>query len=105
MKQYNKIGGAERECELIIKRCVESILVAAMYPRLIVQVIVQIVNNDGGLLSAAVTAVGLALIDAGLPINDIMTSVTCAIDTNSDIIVDPTSLEEKVCNSIYWMQF
>lgn len=46
------------------------------FPNFQVDIYALLLDNDGSCLSAAVTAAGLALVDAGIPMYDIVTSVS-----------------------------
>lgn len=56
-------------------------------------------EDDGSVLAAAITAAGLAISDAGVPMYDIVTATSVAIVDNQ-IMVDPTKDEEEVCTSV-----
>ena len=49
------------------------------------------------IISTAMNAVCLALLDAGLPLHFVPISITCAVNDGSTILMDPTESEEKVC--------
>lgn len=51
------------------------------------------------LLSCFLNAACMALMDAGLPMSCLFCGVTCAIDTDGQIITDPTAAQEKVNGS------
>ncbi len=90
-------GSKEREYELIIKRCISQVVLCHLYPRLSIEIVIQVVHDDGGVLALSLTAAGLALIDAGIPMKDIITAIHSSVDCHGNIIVDPTLAEEKVC--------
>lgn len=48
------------------------------------------------MLSTAINATCLALMDAGLPLNYVPVSVACAIKEDNSILMDPSEDEEKV---------
>lgn len=56
----------------------------------------NVLENDGGVLGAAITCAGLALANASIPMYDIITASTIGI-VNGQIIVDPTAFEEDLC--------
>lgn len=51
---------------------------------------------DVQVLSAAINAVTMALIDAGIPMNAVVGSVTCMIGEENVILMDPTMEELNV---------
>ena len=56
---------SDREKEMIIRQAFEQFIDTSLYPRRIISIIVQVVVDDGSVLSAAINAVCLALVDAG----------------------------------------
>lgn len=54
------------------------------------------------LLSCFLNAACMALMDAGLPMSCLFCGVTCAIDSEGQIIVDPTAAQEKVKPKLVW---
>ncbi|XP_050067420.1 exosome complex component MTR3-like [Anopheles maculipalpis] len=71
-----------------------------LFPNLQIDVFVNVLEDDGSALSVAITAAGLALGDACIPMFDIVTAATAGILGNR-IIVDPTAEEEALCMDGY----
>ncbi len=80
----------------MLKQSLSTIILLHLFPRLSIEVCVQVLHNDGSLLSAAFSGACLALIDAGIPLSDIMTGVSCVISKDGSMLVDPTLVEEEV---------
>mmetsp|Transcript_43622 Transcript_43622/g.111513 ORF Transcript_43622/g.111513 Transcript_43622/m.111513 type:complete len:239 (-) Transcript_43622:333-1049(-) len=93
------VGRSDRESEYVIRRTLETVLLKAMHPRTVVQVVLQIVSDDGSLLSAALNAACFALVDAGVPMSGLFSSVTCALLPESVLVVDPTKEEEEAATA------
>ncbi|KAH7445218.1 hypothetical protein KP509_02G113000 [Ceratopteris richardii] len=87
-------GPSEREAEFILKRTLEYIVLTAMHPNTAISVIIQVVSDDGGALSCAMNAACSALVDAGIPLKGLI-AVTCAVDKDGVIYLDPINKEEK----------
>lgn len=83
-----------RESEVIIKRTFESGIRRELYPSSKIDIYVTIVQDDGGCLSAAINAVTLALIDAGIPMYDFVVSLTTAWIAD-DAFLDTGRLESS----------
>eukprot|EP01088_Endostelium_zonatum_P020172 TRINITY_DN7292_c0_g1_i1.p1 TRINITY_DN7292_c0_g1~~TRINITY_DN7292_c0_g1_i1.p1 ORF type:complete len:240 (-),score=60.78 TRINITY_DN7292_c0_g1_i1:71-769(-) len=87
-----------REIEKMMRSSLESIIVSTLHPRTLIAVVVQVLNDDGGVLSAAINAACLALLDAGVPLKSTIASVSCAIREdekgNNIILLDPSKKEE-----------
>lgn len=48
------------------------------------------------LLSSCLNAACVGLMDAGLPMSSLFCGVTCALDADGNILLDPTAKQEKV---------
>jgi len=77
-----------------IKATFEPVVQLNLYPRSHIDISVQVLQSDGSLLQAAINATTLALIDAGVPMNDYVCAVTCALHDNTPLL-DINSLEES----------
>jgi ribonuclease PH len=64
-------GSREREWEEVLRETVGGVLLAALHPRTLVTVVVQVLQADGALLSCAVNAACAALVDAGVPLTSL----------------------------------
>uniref|UniRef100_A0A182MBR5 Uncharacterized protein n=1 Tax=Anopheles culicifacies TaxID=139723 RepID=A0A182MBR5_9DIPT len=71
-----------------------------LFPNLRIDVFVNVLEDDGSTLAVAITAAGLALGDASIPMFDVVTAATAGILGNR-IIVDPTAEEETLCMDGY----
>lgn len=64
------------ELSLALKQIFEACIQTHLYPRSQIDVFVQVLHADGGELAASINAVTLALIDAGIALNDFV--VACS---------------------------
>ncbi|KAH9545147.1 hypothetical protein CY35_12G033400 [Sphagnum magellanicum] len=88
-------GKFEKEAELIVKRSLESIILAALYPNLGISIILQVINDDGSLLACAMNAACAALVDAGIPLTGLIAAVSCGVTVNNEVILDLLKSEEQ----------
>ncbi|KAG2218373.1 hypothetical protein INT45_013324 [Circinella minor] len=96
----------EKLQEQLLRTAIEPIILGGMMPRTLVQIVVQIVKDDGSALAAAVNGITLALLDAGIPMKFMSAALTCMIDrTSHDIIMDPTKEELENASSIHTFAF
>ncbi|KNC80276.1 hypothetical protein SARC_07370 [Sphaeroforma arctica JP610] len=70
----------------LIQEIFESAVVTTNYPRSQIDIFVQVMQADGGQLSACVNAACLALIDAGIPLSDYVCSVTSSFIEDTPIL-------------------
>mmetsp|Transcript_54095 Transcript_54095/g.161945 ORF Transcript_54095/g.161945 Transcript_54095/m.161945 type:complete len:251 (-) Transcript_54095:717-1469(-) len=83
----------------LIKRALEASVLLRLYPRSRVEVTIAVLADDGGRLCAAVNAATLALVDAGVPMRDMVCACSAGVAAGggpdgSDVeIVDLNRLE------------
>ncbi|XP_039539715.1 exosome complex component RRP46 [Pimephales promelas] len=85
----------ERAREQCVRETCEAALLLTLHPRSSLTVILQVVHDDGSLLSCCLNAACMALMDAGLPMSLLFCGVTCAISKEGQIITDPSAQQEK----------
>ncbi|KAG6896578.1 hypothetical protein C0992_007330 [Termitomyces sp. T32_za158] len=88
--------GDKRILELAatIKSTFEPVVQTNLYPRSQIDVFVQVLQQDGGLLQACINATTLALVNAGIPLLDFVCAVTGGVHSTSPLL-DLTLLEEN----------
>jgi 3' exoribonuclease family, domain 1 len=55
----------DAERELFLRRTLEQAVLLTHYPRMLISVIVQVLSDDGGVLSTAINGAAVALLNAG----------------------------------------
>ncbi|KAJ3126402.1 Exosome component 5 [Physocladia obscura] len=89
-------GTAERFYERTIREILEIAILKYLHPRTCIQVTVQVISDDGCILSSAINATILALLDAGVPLKNMVASVTCIVNSERILILDPSKSELDV---------
>uniref|UniRef100_A0A1B6FIE5 Uncharacterized protein n=1 Tax=Cuerna arida TaxID=1464854 RepID=A0A1B6FIE5_9HEMI len=86
----------DRIKENLVKNVCESALVTSLHPRTAINVIIQEMQDCGGGLACAVNSACLALINSGLSMRYLFAAVSCMVDGDGTIVIDPDSkqLEE-----------
>ncbi|XP_050214912.1 exosome complex exonuclease RRP46 homolog [Mercurialis annua] len=100
-----QIGKAEREYEMILKKTLQSICVLTVNPNTTTSVIVQVVHDDGSLLTCAINAACAALVDAGMPMKHLAVAICCCLAEDGYVILDPTKLEEQKMKGFTYLVF
>lgn len=90
----------EKEYEQIIRQTFEPVIMAENFPRAVISIVVQVIEDNGSLLSVAINAVSLALMDAGVPMLAVVTSATCGMLADGGLILDPSRAEEEVGRTV-----
>lgn len=82
------------ELAATIKSTFEPVVQTSIYPRSQIDIFVQVLQQDGGLLQACINATTLALANAGIPLLDFVCAVTGGVHSTSPML-DLTTLEEN----------
>ncbi|KAJ3229418.1 Exosome component 5 [Chytriomyces hyalinus] len=98
-------GTTERLYEKTIREILESVILKHLHPRTSVQVTLQVTSDDGCILSCAINATILALMDAGVGLKSMVASVTCIIDDSNQLVLDPSAEEIKGAKSVHVFTF
>ncbi|MGI0041761.1 MAG: exosome complex exonuclease Rrp41 [Nitrosopumilaceae archaeon] len=87
---------SRREIEIskVIKEALQSAVILKDFPRTVVDVFIEILQADGGSRCAALDAASVALVDAGIPMRDMVSA--CAAGKVADkIVLDVNDEEDK----------
>ncbi|KAJ9577817.1 hypothetical protein L9F63_005608 [Diploptera punctata] len=90
---------SDRMRESLLRNTCEIALVATLHPRTSISVIIQELQDSGGLLACAVNAACLALMNSGIAMKFLVAAVNCMIDQNDEIVIDPTDKQLKECKA------
>lgn len=75
MNERKKAAKGDRrtkELGLVIKQTFEAAILTHLYPRSQISIYVQVLKDGGGAAAAAINAVSLALINAGIPMKEMV---------------------------------
>ncbi len=81
-----------REISKVISEALENVILVEKYPRASIDVNIEVLNAEAGTRCAGLTAAGVALADAGIPMKDI--PVSCAAGKIEDQVVLDLGKEE-----------
>tara|TARA_B110001452_G_C15090969_1_gene380651 strand:- start:100 stop:825 length:726 start_codon:yes stop_codon:yes gene_type:complete len=87
-------GPPERELEQLLASTLQPCLITTLHPRTAISIVVQVVHDDGGLISAALNGACVALMHAGVPMRGVLAGCAIAMMPSGDALLDP-SLEEQ----------
>lgn len=97
IRRSHQQDSEEKHYSILMKQALEPAVCRQEFPNFQVDIYALVLQNDGSALSAAITCAGLALAHAGVPMFDLVTSVTVAVQIDR-LLVDPTLEEEEVCH-------
>ncbi|TYH13032.1 hypothetical protein ES288_A06G112300v1 [Gossypium darwinii] len=69
----------EEAYEMILKRTLQSICHLTINPNTTTSIIIQVINDDSALLSCAINAACVALVDAGIPTKHVAVAICCCV--------------------------
>lgn len=87
-------GMASKENQVVLAATLSRVIALAAYPQTAIRFTVQVLDDCGSALAAAVNACGLALVDAGMAQKGMAVAVCCAVMPGGMILLDPTTDEE-----------
>ncbi len=84
----------DNEISMVMRYALEPAVFLERYPRSVIDVYAEILEADGGTRTACINAATVALVDAGIPMRDLVAS--CAVGKIDDqIILDLGDYEDK----------
>ncbi|KAL0610070.1 Exosome complex component RRP46 [Plecturocebus cupreus] len=93
-------GITEKSRERLIRNTCEAVVLGTLHPRTSITVVLQVVSDAGSLLACCLNAACMALVDAGIPMRALFCGVTCALDSDGTLVLDPTSKQEKEARAV-----
>ncbi len=84
----------DKEISEVMVNAIEPALFLERYPRSVIDVFVEIIQADGGTRCAAVNAAAVALVDAGIPMKDLV-AACAAGKMNGKVLLDLGDHEDK----------
>ncbi|XP_064635439.1 exosome complex component RRP46-like isoform X2 [Lineus longissimus] len=98
-------GCSEKSQEKLIRNTCEAAILAALHPRSSISVVLQEVQNSGSLLACCINSSCLSLLDAAIPMKFYFSAVTCVIDSDDEVHLDPTKDQEEEAKAIVTFAF
>jgi exosome complex component RRP46 len=82
-----------REWEEFLQTILSGAIDCEQYPRTVVEVVIQVIQEDGSLLGCSLHAAVAALLDAGVALKYLPVATTCLV-TGTELKLDPIAEEE-----------
>ncbi|XP_001657962.2 exosome complex component MTR3 [Aedes aegypti] len=86
----------ERSLAAAMTKALQPVVCRHLFPNFQIDIFANVLEDDGSVLAAVITAAGLALSDATISMFDIVTASTVAV-IEDKIYLDPTLAEERLC--------
>lgn len=90
----------EKNQEQLIRETCESVILGTLHPRTSITIVLQIINDAGSLLACCLNAACMGLMDAGIPMRALFCGVTCALDADDQLTLDPSSKQQKESRAV-----
>jgi exosome complex component MTR3 len=104
-RMNNRISGQEKELSSQLLASLSAAVPLQAYPKNLLFLKLTVLQDDGSVLSACITAASLALVDASIEVYDIVTSSSVAVVTNNIsgpplLLADPTYEEMAQADAV-----
>lgn len=109
-------GSLDRDYEQFVKKTFENYIILENYPRSLIHIVIQILENDGGILSCLINGTALAIMNCGIDMYAIPIGVSLGYNNNvqenkkntninssngkdnGTLVIDPIQEEEETCD-------
>lgn len=98
-------GCAEKLKEQVIRNSCEPVVLIMQHPRSSLMIVIQLIQDCGSLLSCAINAACMAMVDGGFPMKCLVCAVTCCLTEFGEIHLDPTLEQEKCASAVMTFAF
>ena len=79
---------SEREKERFIGEALSSCICLEMYPKCVIEIVLQVMTSDGSVVGTALNAAVVACLDAGIHMKSMPIATTCLLNWNIDQVED-----------------
>jgi exosome complex component RRP41 len=78
LEEHGRAGPNRRSIEIskVIRHIFENVILVNQFPKTQIEISTEVLQSDGGTRVSALTAASLALVDAGLPVKDLVSGVS-----------------------------
>lgn len=92
-------NSADRDMALALEGVAEQAVVLERIPQLLVEVLIEVLHDDGAVWDAATTALSAALMAGGVEVYDTFTACSAAVRADGAMVVDLTQEEEAAATA------
>ncbi|MDI9645910.1 MAG: exosome complex exonuclease Rrp41 [Archaeoglobales archaeon] len=96
VEERKRPGPDRRSIEIskVSKEAFEAVIMKELFPRSAIDIFVEVLQADAGSRTACINAASVALVDAGVPMKGILTSVAVA-KVDGQLVLDPMKEEDN----------
>lgn len=103
--KVKQAGCREKLLEKNVQSAFDGVVLTELHPRTAIQIIIQELQDSGSLFSCCINGVCFALLDACVPMRSTLAAVTCAVDSEGEIIIFPTKRQEETALAVLNVAF
>jgi len=96
---------ADREFEQLMSQTLQHVVIGSLHPRSAVSIVVQVLADDGALLSTALHGSCVALMHAGVPLRGMLGGCALAVTPEGGVVLDPCAEEEATAQAVVTLAF
>jgi exosome complex component RRP41 len=95
-EERGRTGPTRRSIEIskVIREAFEHVVLTRLYPKTEIDIFIEVLQAHGGTRTAAITAATVALIDAGIPLKDMVAAVSVG-KIDGRVVVDLSKEEDN----------
>ncbi len=96
LEEHSRSGPSRRSTELskVIKECFENLIIAEKFPNTQIDIFLDVLQAEGGTRTASITAATVALVNAGIPLKDMVAAVSVG-KANGELLLDLGKIEDN----------
>ncbi|MBD3210013.1 exosome complex exonuclease Rrp41 [Candidatus Micrarchaeota archaeon] len=96
LEEHGRSGPSRRSTELskVIRETFENLIISERFPNTQIDIFIDVLQASGGTRTASVTAAAVALVNAGIPMKDVVSSVAVG-KAGDELIVDLNKEEDN----------
>jgi len=96
VEERKRPGPDRRSVEIskVSKEAFEAVIMKELFPRSVIDIFVEVLQADAGSRTACINAASVALVDAGIPMKGMLTSVAVA-KVDGILVLDPMKEEDN----------
>ena len=81
----------DKEVQAFVRAVVQSVIRVDLYPKSLIQVVVQELESDGQLLALALNCICAAILDSGISMTTSFVAVSVAATASGQVLVNPSA--------------
>ncbi len=95
-EEHGRAGPTRRSIEIskVIRETFENVILTHLFPKTQIDIFIEVMQAEGGTRTASITAATVALIDAGIPMKDMIAAVSVG-KAQGKLLLDLSKIEDN----------